>query len=133
MFGELSAANFSGIGISCGSGLCNVCLAVLSVPVLSFSIPRAGDFIDSQAALVTGDVATRMRVQKEQAFRLHGMNGDRVNNALSVYYDEVIENLVNSLKENISSARKLPKLSRLSRWCWREERLSPRAFRIVLK
>jgi hypothetical protein len=112
VFGELSSANFSGIGISCGSGLCNVCLAVLSVPVISFSIPRAGDFIDAQAALVTGDLATRTRVQKEQpAFSLHGLNGNRLNNALSVYYDEVIEGLVKSLKENISSAQKLPKLT----------------------
>jgi hypothetical protein len=85
---------------------------VLSVPVISFSIPRAGDFIDAQAALVTGDVANRTRVHKEQAaFSLHGMNGDRVNNALSVYYDEVIEGLVKSLKENISAAQKLPRLT----------------------
>lgn len=111
VFGELSAANFSGIGISCGSGLCNVCLAVLSVPVISFSVSRAGDFIDSQAALVTGDMATHMRVQKEQGFRLHGMNGDRVNNALAVYYDDVIENLVKSLKESISSTQKLPRMT----------------------
>jgi hypothetical protein len=111
VFGELSAANFSGIGISCGSGLCNICLAVLSVPVISFSISRAGDFIDTQAALVTGDLSTRLRVQKEQGFRLHGMNGDRVNNALSVYYDQVIENLVKHLRDNISSAQKLPKLT----------------------
>ncbi len=38
------------------------------------------------------------------------MNGDRVNNALAVYYDEVIENLVKSLKENISSVQNLPRL-----------------------
>src|SRR6185312_601014 len=36
VFGELGAYNYTGIGISCGSGLCNVCLAVLSVPVISF-------------------------------------------------------------------------------------------------
>ena len=111
VFGELSASNFSGIGISCGSGLCNICLAVLSVPVLSFSIRKAGDFIDNQSALVTGDVATRLRVQKEQGFRLNGMNGSRVNNALTVYYDEVIENLVKSLKASISAAPKLPKMT----------------------
>jgi hypothetical protein len=111
VFGELSASNFSGIGISCGSGLCNVCLAMLSVPVLSFSIPKAGDFIDAQSALVTGDMATRMRVQKEQGFHLNGMNGSRVNNALTVYYNEVIENLVKSMKESISSARTLPKMT----------------------
>jgi actin-like ATPase involved in cell morphogenesis len=75
VFGELSSANFSGIGISCGSGLCNICLAILSVPVISFSVPKAGDFIDAQAALVMGDMATHTRVQKEQAFRLHGSTG----------------------------------------------------------
>ena len=68
VFGELADANFSGIGISCGSGLCNVCLAVLSVPVISFSMPKAGDYIDNQSAIVTGDLAVRMRLQKEQAF-----------------------------------------------------------------
>lgn len=111
VFGEMSSSNFSGIGISCGSGLCNICLAVLSVPVLSFSVAKAGDFIDQQSALVTGDVATRLRVQKEQSFRLNGMNGNRVNNALTVYYDEVIENLVKTLKSHISAAPKLPKMT----------------------
>lgn len=111
VFGEMSASNFSGIGISCGSGLCNICLAVLSVPVLSFSVAKAGDFIDQQSALVTGDVATRLRVQKEQSFRLNGMNGNRVNNALTVYYDEVIENLVKTLKSGISAAPKLPRMT----------------------
>ncbi len=110
VFGELGASNFSGIGISCGSGLCNICLAVLSVPVISFSVPKAGDFIDSQAAIVTGDRALRMRVRKEQSFRLNGLTGDRVQNALTVYYQEMIVNLVQSLRERISSAQKLPKL-----------------------
>src|SRR5581483_4438580 len=76
VFGELGACNYTGIGISCGSGLCNVCLAVLSVPVISFSVPKAGDYIDAKAAMVTGELATRLRVQKEQSFQLNGMNGD---------------------------------------------------------
>src|ERR1039457_6721269 len=45
VFGEMSGSNYTGIGISCGSGLCNVCLAVLSVPVISFAVPKAGDYI----------------------------------------------------------------------------------------
>ncbi|SPE39234.1 conserved hypothetical protein [Candidatus Sulfopaludibacter sp. SbA3] len=110
VFGELGDANFSGIGISCGSGLCNVCLAVLSVPVISFSVPKAGDFIDNQAALVTGDLAIRLRIQKEKAFRLNGLCSDRVQNALTVYYQEMIVNLVKTLCNHISSAQKLPKL-----------------------
>ena len=110
VFGELSECNYSGIGISCGSGLCNVCLAVLSVPVISFSVAKAGDFIDTQASLVTGEMATRLRVQKEQSFQLNGLNGERVQNALTVYYREVIRNLIETLRQHIASARRLPKL-----------------------
>ena len=110
VFGELADANFSGIGISCGSGLCNVCLAVLSVPVISFSVPKAGDFIDSQAAMVAGDLAIRMRVQKEHSFYLNGLTGDRIHDALNVYYQEVLVNLARTLRAHISSAQRLPKL-----------------------
>jgi hypothetical protein len=110
VFGELAASNFTGIGVSCGSGLCNACLAVLSVPVLSFSVSKAGDFIDSQAARVTGDLATRLRVQKEQTFRLNGLATDRTLNALTVYYNEVITNLTGALRDHISATQRLPKL-----------------------
>ena len=110
VFGELGNSNYTGIGISCGSGLCNVCLAVLSVPVISFSVPKAGDYIDNKAAEVTGDIATRLRVQKENGFYLNGMNGDRVQNALTVYYHEMITNLVETLRSHISATQRLPKL-----------------------
>lgn len=110
VFGELGGSNYTGIGISCGSGLCNVCLSVLSVPVISFSVSKAGDFIDTQAALVTGDIATRLRVQKEQSFQLNGLTADRVKNALTVYYEEMIVNLVEALRDHISAAQRLPKL-----------------------
>jgi len=110
VFGEMSTSNYTGIGISFGSGLVNVCLAVLSLPVVSFSVARAGDFIDSHAAQATGDLATRIRVQKERSFSLNGFSSDRVQNALTVYYEEVVRSLVEALRENLSSARRLPRL-----------------------
>ena len=110
VFGEMSSSNYTGIGISCGSGLCNVCLAVLSVPVINFAVPKAGDFIDAQAAAVTGELATRMRVKKESGFTMNGLSGDRVQNALTVYYDDVIQTLANTLRSTISSTQRLPKL-----------------------
>ena len=36
VFAEMGFSNYTGIGISCGSGLCNVCFSVLSVPVIQF-------------------------------------------------------------------------------------------------
>jgi hypothetical protein len=110
VFGEMGSSNYTGIGISCGSGLCNVCLAVLSVPVINFSVNKAGDFIDNQSAAVTGELATRLRVQKEHNFRINGLAGDRIQNALTVYYDEVIHTLATTLRSTISSTQRLPKL-----------------------
>ncbi len=110
VFGELGESNYTGIGVSCGSGLCNVCLAVLSVPVISFSVPKAGDFIDNHAALVTGELATRLRVQKEKSFRLNGLSGDRIQNALTVYYMDMITTLADALRDQIASSQRLPKL-----------------------
>lgn len=110
VFGELGSSNFTGIGVSCGSGLCNACLAVLSVPVLTFAVPKAGDFIDHQAAAVTGDLATRLRVIKESSFRLNGLTNDRTANALTVYYHEVIANLTSTLRAHIAATQRLPKL-----------------------
>jgi hypothetical protein len=83
---------------------------VLSVPVISFSVPKAGDFIDTNAASVTGDRANRLRITKEKAFQLNGMNGDRVHNALTVYYQEVIAGLIASLRAHVAATQKMPKL-----------------------
>jgi hypothetical protein len=112
VFSDLVGSNYSGFGISCGTGLCNVCLAELSLPVISFSVAKAGDYIDMHAAAVTGEGATRMRVLKEQSFHLNGAGGDRVQNALTVYHDDVIRTLTNTLRTKIASAQQLPKLNR---------------------
>jgi hypothetical protein len=110
VYGELAASNFSGVGVSCGSGLCNVCLAVLSVPVISFSVAKAGDYIDANAVQVTGDRANRLRIAKENTFQFNGFTGDRQHNALTVYYQEVIAGLIGSLRAHIASAQRLPRL-----------------------
>ncbi len=112
VLGEMESSNFTGIAISCGSGLTNVCLAVLSLPVVSFSIPKGGDFIDGQAALATGELAGRLRVLKEQSFELNGLTGDRMLNALTVYYDDMIRSVVEALGQVLASNGRLPKLDR---------------------
>ncbi|HTP86025.1 MAG TPA: hypothetical protein VMJ34_03725 [Bryobacteraceae bacterium] len=112
IYSELESTNYTGIGVSCGGGLCNVCLAYLSVPVLSFSIPRAGDYIDMSAASVTGERANRIRLTKEESFHLNGFYNDKVHQVLGVYYDQMIRTLVQAMKEGLSSSRSLPRLGR---------------------
>ena len=112
VYAEMEDSNYSGIGISCGGGLCNVCLAYLSVPVVSFSIPKAGDFIDSSAASVTGERANHIRILKEQAFYLNGASSDKVQQVLGVYYDDMIRTLVAGLKDAFKNSRSTSKFSK---------------------
>jgi hypothetical protein len=112
VYAELESSNYTGIGISCGGGLCNVCLSYLSVPVISFSLPKAGDFIDSSAASVTGERANRMRILKEQSFHINGHFTDKLQQVLNVYYDDMIQSLVDGLRSAFQNARNVPKLSK---------------------
>jgi hypothetical protein len=112
VYSELESSSYTGIGISCGGGLCNVCLAYMSVPVLSFSVPRGGDFIDASAASATGDLINRIRITKEDTFHFNGYFADKTLQALSVYYDDLILTLVAAMKEAFTGSRSLAKLTR---------------------
>ncbi|MGH9675093.1 MAG: hypothetical protein ACRD44_18120, partial [Bryobacteraceae bacterium] len=111
IFSELEDTNFTGIGVSCGGGLCNVSMAYLSMPVLSFSVAKAGDFIDSSAAAVVGELANRIRITKETSFHLNGFVSDKMHKALTVYYDDVIQTLVTALRDALNASRR-PKFAR---------------------
>jgi hypothetical protein len=112
IYSELEDTNFTGIGISCGGGLCNVALSYLSMPAMSFSIPKAGDYIDSSAATVTGDLANRVRLVKEERFHFNGHFVDKLQQVLTVYYDDMINGLLTAMKEAFSNPKRMPKLSK---------------------
>jgi tRNA A37 threonylcarbamoyltransferase TsaD len=92
--------------------MCNVCLAFLSVPVLSFSIKKAGDYIDNSVASVTGEVNTRVRKIKETEFSLSRKPKNDVEDALNIYYEDLIVTLVEATGETVSQNSKLPKFDR---------------------
>ena len=58
--------------------------------MVTFSTPKAGDFIDYSSAGVTAETATAIRLIKEQNLVLNGRGANEVDRALSVYYDEMI-------------------------------------------
>ena len=53
-FAELGEEDFTGIGISCGGGMFNICVAYKSMPALYFSTARSGDWVDKNVANVLG-------------------------------------------------------------------------------
>lgn len=112
VYGEMESSNYTGIGISCGGGLCNACLAYLSVPVFSFSIAKAGDFIDAGVANLRGEPATRIRTIKEESFHFNGHYSNRIHQSLSTYYEDMIQALIAALRDTCASVQNMPKLAR---------------------
>ena len=112
IYSELEESNYTGIGVSCGGGLCNVALTYISVPVMTFSVAKGGDFIDSSAAVVTGEMANRIRLVKEESFHFNGHYADKVQQALTVYYDDMIQSVVQGLSDSLHGSRHVPKLTR---------------------
>lgn len=104
VFSELEKESFTGIGISLGGGMCNACLAYLSVPVVSFSIAKAGDYVDKSVGSVTGESATRVKIIKERSLDLSAEPKDKTEEALHIYYDDVIRTLVTTLNQSVSKA-----------------------------
>ncbi len=112
IYAELESSNYTGIGISCGGGLCNVALSYLAVPVVNFSVAKAGDYIDASAAGVTGDLSNHVRLIKEDSFQFGPAYKDKTQQVLSVYYEDMIQSLVAGLNEAFQNTRSLPRLAR---------------------
>jgi hypothetical protein len=112
VYAELEDTNFTGIGVSFGGGMCNVCLAYLGLPAVKFSTVRAGDYIDESAASVSGETISTVRFYKETKFSMNGLTSQNIDQALSVYYHDVIKNAVERLQQALTESKKLPKFDK---------------------
>jgi cell division ATPase FtsA len=104
IYSELADHEFTGLGISFGAGMTNVCLSYYAVPVMKFSIARGGDWVDEKAAQATGTPVDKVTSVKEEEFALDfETDVGGVEGALSIYYDNlldyVIENVIAEVDE----------------------------------
>lgn len=109
VYSLLSDTHFTGIGISFGGGMCNACVAYLGLPALTLCTTRAGDYIDRSAASVTGETPITVRMYKETGFSLEGEPATHLDEALSVYYDDVIQGVAEALERELGSCKTLPR------------------------
>jgi hypothetical protein len=108
---ELSNDNFTGIGISMGAGMCNVCFSFLSVPVIVFGLSRGGDDIDASVARMMHETANRVRIIKEESLDFTKSPQSNLENGLMIYYEDLIMTLLTNLAGIFSRAEKLPRLN----------------------
>lgn len=105
----LSNDDFTGIAMSFGGGMVNTCVAFRSLPVLSFSSCRSGDWIDYKSAKACGEATSRMTALKEgKTMNLDPDTTDRRIAALYAYYKEVITYTLANMKDRLENGENLP-------------------------
>jgi len=102
IYSELSDNNFTGLGVSFGAGMTNICLAYYAVPVMKFSIARGGDWIDRQAAQATGTPVDKVTSIKEDDFKLDFTTDvGGVEGALSIYYENLLDYVIEMISQEV--------------------------------
>lgn len=96
IFSECQSTNYSGISISWGCGLTNVCCSYKGTPIFMFSVSRGGDYIDKCASDSVGIAQTRATSIKEKYLDLMNPTSKnkkekRALEALTYYYINLIE------------------------------------------
>jgi hypothetical protein len=77
-----------------------------------FSITKGGDYIDQAAGAVLNEHSFRVKVLKEEGLDLSKTAKDKFEKALHIYYEDLVETLVEALRRSLSTAEKLPKTDR---------------------
>jgi hypothetical protein len=109
-FAELGAEDFTGIGISCGGGMFNICVAYKSMPALHFSTARAGDWIDQNAGQALGIKPSRITMIKEKGVDLVKPK-TREDDAIAIYYRDLIQYTLTNIKERFLASENMPTFS----------------------
>lgn len=95
---------FTGIGISCGAGQVNFCLAERGLPLDEFSVARSGDWIDENAARMIGQPKTKVIRVKERRLDFNNIDPeDEVLLALECYYEELVNYVFGLFKKRFES------------------------------
>ena len=111
VYSELADDDFTGIGISCGGGMFNVCVAYKSIPAVTFSVGRGGDWIDEHVAKVMGISRTRVIDIKESPSVSLNRPGNREEEAIVLYYRNLIEYVLKNLAQRFSLAQDVPRFT----------------------
>ena len=100
---ELADKKRTGIGISFGAGLVNVCAAIYSIPVFQFSIAGSGDKIDELAANASGETKTFINKAK-QKIDLSKEPACAVERAIVFNYRILVEDTLKEIVKGIKAA-----------------------------
>jgi actin-like ATPase involved in cell morphogenesis len=105
VYAELASKAWTGIGISFGAGMVNLCYAIYGAPVFQFSLVNSGDWIDKMASRAIGeDTTTYVNKEKMNADLTVESPDTLVQRAIKSQYEIMIQHTVQGIKKGIEQA-----------------------------
>jgi actin-like ATPase involved in cell morphogenesis len=110
-YAELENDDYTGIAVSCGAGMTNVCVMLNGEPTVMFSTTKSGDWIDRMSAVATGENDSVVQVEKEAGGFTIGepVENNQVLAAVAAYYERLIDYTTKNLASALASHKALPK------------------------
>ncbi|MHC4214818.1 MAG: disk-shape morphogenesis protein volactin, partial [Planctomycetota bacterium] len=105
VYAELGKKAYTGVGISCGAGMVNVCFAIYGAPVFQFSLVNSGDWIDERAAKAIHETPTFINKEKTK-IDLSKEPENLVERAIQTQYQLMVEKTVAGIKDGLAGAGK---------------------------
>ena len=102
IYSQCQKEKFTGLSFSFGAGMVNCALSYKSVPILTFSVARSGDWIDQKTSESIGVVSNRVTSIKEKGtdlrnFNIGGKRERRIREAIIYYYREAISHALKNV------------------------------------
>jgi hypothetical protein len=105
VYAELGKKAFTGIGVSFGAGMVNLCYSMYGNPVFQFAIVNSGDWIDKQAARATGETISFINKEKTK-IDLTKPPTTLIERAIHTQYHLMVEHTVSEIKKGLANAAK---------------------------
>lgn len=104
VYAELQAKAWTGIGISFGAGMVNLCFAMYGAPIFQFSIVNSGDWIDARAAKATGETAAFINQEKLKTDLSDKAPESLIQRAIHAQYEIMVQKTINEIKRGLEEA-----------------------------
>lgn len=105
VYAELQNKAWTGVGISFGAGMVNLCYAMYGAPIFQFSLVNSGDWIDKMASKAIGeDTTTYVNREKMHADLTKENPETLVQRAIKTQYEIMIQHTVAGIKKGVEEA-----------------------------
>lgn len=109
-YSEFENDDYTGLGMSWGAGMVNICVMLNGEPTVMFSTTKSGDWVDRMSAVATNEPDSVVQAEKEHgAFVVGEPNDNPILSAVASYYERLLDYTAKQLTFALAGHKALPK------------------------